>query len=127
MSDLAEFLLARIAADEEAAKRAAFGYGAGWTSASDDVDDWSAVHADGKRDMVGCEDRDVTRHIARHDPDRVLRRCEADRRIVEQLWLYVAHPDPTSSDPSGTQALWIIKTLALPYADHPDYDPSWRP
>jgi hypothetical protein len=64
-------------------------------------------------------------HIARHDPARVLAECAAKRRIVEQLWSYVARPDPTSSDPSGTQALWIIKTLALPYADHDGYDPSW--
>jgi hypothetical protein len=24
-------------------------------------------------------------------------------------------------------ALWLLRTLALPYADHPDYDPAWSP
>jgi hypothetical protein len=56
---------------------------------------------------------------------RLLAECEARRRIVKQLWAYVARPDPASSDPSGMQALWIVKTLAQPYSGHKDFQPEW--
>jgi len=46
------------------------------------------------------------------DPGRVLAECEAKRSIVELI-----------SSP-GPQAL---RLLALPYADHPDYLPEWKP
>jgi hypothetical protein len=58
---------------------------------------------------VGC-DPDTQAHIARHDPARVLTECEAKRAIVELI-----------SSP-GPQAL---RLLALPYADHADYQPEW--
>ena len=64
----------------------------------------------------------------RHDPigeeeafaadaaNRVLADCEAKRRIVE---VATAH---------GTlQSIEILSLLALPYADHPDYQEDWRP
>jgi hypothetical protein len=43
------------------------------------------------------------------EPERWLAECEAKRRILEEH----EHACPT------TQA------LALPYADHPDYDQAW--
>lgn len=33
-------------------------------------------------DLISTGDRDVAYHIVRHDPAAVLRRCEADRRIL---------------------------------------------
>jgi hypothetical protein len=65
--------------------------------------------------------RDDWPHI---DPSRVLAECEAKRR-------FLLLPDP--DDPSGfTDGWWaahyaVTKLLASPYADHPDYDPAWRP
>ncbi|MGH9252637.1 MAG: DUF6221 family protein [Acidimicrobiales bacterium] len=50
-------------------------------------------------------------HIARHDPARVSADVEAKRRIMK-----VAEFE-----------LDILELLALPYADHPDYDEAWRP
>ena len=48
--------------------------------------------------------------------NRVLADCEAKRRIVE---VATAH---------GTlQSIEILSLLALPYADHPDYQEDWRP
>lgn len=47
---------------------------------------------------------------------RVLAECEAKRRIVAEV--LPTHPD---YDP-----LYVQKALALPYADHPDYDEAWR-
>jgi hypothetical protein len=65
----------RAAADrlEDLAKRAAFGWGAEWTARNADEGDleWSVVDSDGKRDMVGSEDGDITALIATMDPATV--------------------------------------------------------
>ena len=50
-------------------------------------------------------------------PTRWLAECAAKRRIVE--W---HQPDDVCDDACHT-----LRLLALPYADHPDYDESWRP
>jgi len=70
------------------------------------------------------------RHIARHDPARVLAECEAKRRIVERCKWAVEHPD--YADDMELAANWndaydTLCDLATIYADHPDYDESWRP
>jgi hypothetical protein len=125
--DLATFLLACIAEDEEAAKRAAFGWGAEWLAEHDSAEDWSTVHADGKRDMVGCEDPDVPEHIARHDPARVLAECEAKRRIVAHWPDPFGNWDHTQASAAKAVKDHALRALALPYADHPDYRDEWRP
>jgi hypothetical protein len=75
----------------------------------------------------------VAGHIARWNPARVLAECEAKRRIVE-------HADTVSSMDRQIESEWgtrssvpwdedegirLLRLLALPYADHPDYDPKW--
>lgn len=84
MTDLADFLLARIA-DDEAVARAA-----GLQSWSNRVP--GMVHADAAHDMrakgyyvAGVDHDEQGTHIARHDPNRVLAECEgaaADREPV---------------------------------------------
>lgn len=139
---LAEFLLARLGEDEAVAREAADsesfeGGNASWCPGwlgtgirhlvrNVDVECYEPGHEDDPA-LCGRPARYAGTHIARHDPARVLVECEAGRRIVEQLWDYVAAPDPTSSDPSGTQALWIVKQLALPYAGHESYREEWKP
>lgn len=123
---LSDFVLARIAEDENAAMRAGFGYGIEWTSDTDSAEDWSVVHADAKRDMVGCEDRDVTQHIARWDPARVLAECEAKRRIVSYADT-MRQLDRSRDEMRTGDARVMLRALSLSYADHPDYDQSWRP
>lgn len=126
---LADFLLARISEDEDDA-----------TLARDDLptDEWTlsdygSVYAGeefdkdglsyGKNDIVQQALADTGRHIARHDPARVLAECGAKRRIVENA----------EGRESGGHVSWpgvwllVLRLLALPYADHPDYDESWRP
>lgn len=69
----------------------------------------------------------VTDHIDPEDPRlphltlaaRVLAECEAKRRIVS---LY----DESTAAHEAIARLPIIRLLALPYANHPDYDPVWR-
>jgi hypothetical protein len=68
-------------------------------------------------------------------PDRIVAECEAKRRIVE-------HADVVSDMDGRIEGEWgargsvpwgedegvmLLRMLALPYADHPDYRPAWRP
>lgn len=102
MMTLSEFLLARIAEDEEAQRSES-----GW----------------------GRCDAPESYHWG---PARVLAECEAKRRIVEDAihqrqWI---DSDPGAGD-GGKGRLYcyddVVAILALPYADHPDYDESWKP
>jgi hypothetical protein len=127
MSDLAEFLLARIAEDEEAARRAG---SESWLHRSlmRHPTSRQSVYAEG-REIAEVEHADGW-HIARHDPARVLAECEAKRRIVGHLMRCLQPDEPDISpqyDDGYIDALdFALKLLALPYADHPDYDPAWR-
>src|SRR5690242_1162971 len=116
MSDLIEFLLARIAEDERVVR-------------------YASVNA-----------HQPTLHLDTNgypvmDPARVLAECEAKRRIIAALDMTpcpcqraercVIHDasagppaleryvDPVTDD--------VLAALALPYADHPDYREEWRP
>lgn len=72
------------------------------------------------------------RHIARHDPARVLAEVTAKRAIVE------LH-EPYASESHGGAACWVcgpggfpwpcttLRLLALPFADHSDYREEWKP
>lgn len=84
-------------------------------------------------------------HITRHDPARVLRDVEAKRRLLhvharEHACLNLTGRGDTSTVDSRPWELWeewdtremdgvclVLRLLALPYSDHPDYDPSWSP
>jgi hypothetical protein len=108
--NLEEFLLARIAEDKRIATEAA-----------------------------GAPEDDASRFAARFDPARILAECKAKRRLL--LACREARPDlhflgrrtggvadfPLSPrDPHQLAAL-TLALLALPYADHHDYRPEWRP
>ena len=96
--NLTEFLLARIAEDEAAAKAAR-----GWQTGSRHEGqplDWSI-------------------HMDRWSPDRVLAEVEAKRQMVEWYQAVAASSYKTS--------MGFLTRLALPYADHPDYQQEWRP
>jgi hypothetical protein len=54
------------------------------------------------------------RHMGTWDPARVLAECEAKREIVQWYGGALAEHEPA------------LRLLAAVYADHPDYDPSWR-
>jgi hypothetical protein len=60
-------------------------------------------------------------HIARHDPARVLADVAAKRAILNAAVMLLV------DDAEDEEAAEIVKNLALPYADHPDYQESWRP
>ena len=113
---LIEFLLARIAEDEAVARKASRQKIAG------PLIRWNADSAVlMNSEMLEAPDR---AHIARHDPARVLAECDAKRRIIaDSMGL---GPDGELRFPSRQHG-YPVRCLALPYADHPDYQPEWRP
>lgn len=98
MSDLTEFLLARIAEDEEAARS---------------CEDWPECDP-----VYGCQ-----AHLL---PSRALAECEAKRHILEIAVPTVGvSNDFARGWDVGTS--FAVRLLAEVYADHPDYREEWRP
>jgi len=83
---LSDFLLARIAEDEEGAPRHLFDRERGG--------------------LIGIR-------------ERILAECEAKRRIVAEC----GKPMMTFYGPTEKH---VMRLLALPYADHPDYREEWK-
>jgi len=104
MSALTEFLLARIAEDDEAAQAAL---------PDDPADEpYSFWGFDGE--LAGRFE--TGHHALRWSPRRALAECEAKRKIVG---------DPEHR--GGVMYDYFLLLLAAVYSDHPDYQPGWRP
>ena len=93
MTDLVEFLRARLDEDEQAAQRANAMADHAWASSSDEVIRTA-------RGELGSF----------YDPARVLREVEVKREIVKLHGI-----------------VHTLRLLAMPYADHPDYQQEWEP
>lgn len=106
MSDLSDFLLARIAEDEAAASEL-------HELACDLVQQGVVDPAFGWRCTCGR-------------PARILMECGAKRQFVEEHGAWVRH-----SGESGVATVQVLtralRYLALSNADHPDYRDDWRP
>ena len=135
MTDLMEFLRARLDEDERAARECA---GAPWSTPIP-----GQIHVDAKAiadnklalgqlgyvaTVLHEQDR---QHITRHDPARVLREVEAKRRIIERYEEYSQFDQGTSRDRlfSSLREAYLdaCRIHAAVYADHPDYRKEWRP
>jgi len=64
----------------------------------------------------------VTRPDFARMSQHMLAECEAKRSMIDIL-------APIAADlwPSTELAKHVLAVMALPYADHPDYLPEWRP
>jgi hypothetical protein len=148
MTDLIEFLRARLD-DIEQTARAALRDPQYLVDDHATVDDgvWRAgshPHDECAVDGVGIRIYDEgghtaeqARHIALHDPARELAEVDAKRRILDEVVdeatgldmsvdgdRRVGPRDTTTEPYLGTV---LLRLLALPYADHPDYREEWRP
>ena len=155
MSDLTEFLLARIAEDEAIAQDAMCDGNGKWASWNRSWDDagWRDLAADGER--ITALPTSIDEHVCRHDPVHILAECEAKRRIValHESWpTLVQTPDKFEYDDGdldtyvmrvSREMAWMttreyvarfgtdpptapmLAMLALPYVDHADYDEEW--
>lgn len=117
---LVEFLEARIAEDELMATAAIEG-AADWhvLYAYRDIKDGDGgyvVQADGLYPTVG-----QAAHIARHSPARILRQCEAARRVIAEYLRLEAVGDL----PGRSVAEIALKQLASAHSDHADFDLGW--
>ena len=82
-----------------------------------------SVHSEAGEAVLGEEESvpfSLAVHISEHDPARVLREIDAKRQIVDRYAWLREHGDTGG-------AAWILQALALPYADRPGYQESWRP
>jgi hypothetical protein len=147
VDDLIEFLRARLDDDEQVARAAG---GDRWVERMGDVTSEALDKGDyGPRGYwvasasFSCEGEAEAlheghaAHIARHDPARVLAEVDAKRRILDEVVdeatgldmsvdgdRRVGSRDTTTEPYLGTV---LLRLLALPYADHPDYREEWRP
>lgn len=121
MVELVEFLAARLDEDEQVARAAdsKLGYLVGA------VDYW---FPEAERDE---------QHAVRHAPGRVLAEVDAKRRSVALHHAELVEAKSPDGDDRAVLWCWecdgeafpcrTLRLLALPYADHPDYDEAWRP
>lgn len=127
---LADFLLARIAEDEAAARSA---HPSPWKHSPWHPGRFACIEAPasmhgGNRVVILSKDPDSVMsvpHILRWEPARVLAECEAKRRIVE---IHQIGNDPCDEHDASMRSIpcETLQLLALPYADHRDYQQEWR-
>lgn len=131
MSDIVEFLLARISEDEDVAQRL-----------SDDLKNQIEA-SDLKGDELGpltpqrmlkaqlwahFDGQTRWRNFARGQyiarlasPERTLAECAAKRRIVTAASGWMG-----DGGEGGYVSEQVLRNLSQPYADHPDFDPDWK-
>jgi hypothetical protein len=131
--DLADFLLARITEDENTARGSTAGpwrwfpgragLPAFLESTGARARHWvegqsfeapTVVLGTNQGSMLRVRGRDAE-HIAAWHPTRVLAECRAKRQLVESV----------GADDAAREV--VLRTLAVVYADHPDYSEDWRP
>ena len=143
MTTITEFLTARWDEDEAVAREATDGP---WAVRPNGDSPW--VIRDGRPEVwlaITSSDPGAPRaanadHIALHDPTRVLADIAAKRAIVglhpatgwrgrkgrEKLCETCGDPDGWDQAEPVDWPCPTLRTLAQPYAEHPDYDPDWR-
>jgi hypothetical protein len=144
VTSIVDFLRARLDDDEQVAQAAG---GDRW-ALQGHPSETIAVY-DSARDPVvydeGYPTDEQAEHIARHDPARVLAEVDAKRRILDEYALVarlhdeaaarisVASPRPAGADLDTWSRSQhelpiydgVLRLLALPHRDHPDYRPEW--
>jgi hypothetical protein len=108
VDDLIAFLRARFDEDEQVAR------------AAHEPGGWQMRFAHEIDGVAVTEDPLYTKHIARWDPARVMAEVEAKRRA-----LGLVLPGRYEGG-YGEACLDVLRLLALPYIDHPDYRNEWR-
>lgn len=129
---LPEFLALRLAEDERMAKAVA---GSGhWSPYIEGGDDGWAIEDDEAGDpgaIIG--DEAMAKHIARHDPARVLREVEARRRLIHRYERAVAASESVVAFVNGQDdgyrqaCLDATRDAVEEYDGHPEYLEEWRP
>ncbi|MBM4549356.1 hypothetical protein GS445_06580 [Rhodococcus hoagii] len=133
MSDIVEFLRARLDEDEQtatAAVAATFGGCPTWTSKDDGTGRQTHGYAMADHTAICGHDGDdvllpVADHIARHDPARVLREVEAKRRVINGWSDPFGNLNAEQADAARVEKARVLHSLAAVYSDHPEYQQEW--
>ena len=108
--ELTEFLLARIAEDGE------------------EIGAWTHRDEGAGPNGLGWAEVGAISEVLMISHGRMLRECEAKRRVVDVHSPDHLEPDicATCSSHAEGYPCRTLLFLALPYADHPDFDEDWR-
>lgn len=81
--------------------------------------------------------RNEHRHVTRYDPHRMALEIDVKRRILDVCAPTLIDVTPICTDPAaprqtipGASEPWglpVLRLLALPYSNHPDYREEWKP
>ncbi len=139
MDDLVQWLRGQLDEDERIARAAAWcDEAASWHAEpspfgardkgqrwyiEDAMDDGVVTHVD----PAASDDEGVARHLARHDPARVLREVDAKRQIIAEHDVYGRGLGGRMDCQSLDFPCRTLRLLALPYADRPGYRAEWKP
>jgi hypothetical protein len=148
MNDLVTWLSAQLDEDERIAVAAAslcgcHGPAPEWDFADDDNGGRIAIrdnpHPDIRQRLTGRWNRSyndlfIARHIAHHDPARVLAEVAAKQEVLDHAKEWAATlrhtPDGWTEQTATAYRMameWTLRLLAAPYADRPGYREEWRP
>jgi hypothetical protein len=116
---LVDFLRARLDEDEAVARAATSGP---WSAVEGSSGAWW-VELPNLGDVALDLHGENARHIARHDPARVLADVKAKRAIVGLGICLACDVEGQPCDHADE----TLRHLASVYADHPDYDATWEP
>ncbi|AVH60035.1 MULTISPECIES: DUF6221 family protein [Streptomyces] len=137
--ELVDFLRARLDEDEALAREAPKGP---WHigNAVDPTQPCNVHTFPGARPVADGLNWLVAEHIARHDPARVLAEVDVKRQLIARGGPFCTSDcDEPGNEPMDPDTNWTTplehhldcaayeaaKLMALPYADHPDFDPAW--
>ncbi|MER5600544.1 DUF6221 family protein [Streptomyces sp. NPDC002265] len=138
MDELVQWLVEQLDEDERIAKAAAEDVGVPeWTGSDESGHAWRYQHGGVWGDHDGlCSDapevvatnyKTLQRHIASHDPARVLQEIDAKRRIIAEHDINGRQLGDHMDCQSYDFPCLTLRLLALPYADRPSYRDEWRP
>ncbi len=145
MTDLPDFLAARIYEDECTAREIGLSYpgvdtpanGREWKQDGYMIMADTPKSTDGYVLDVGVDGACWTglpEHVARWDPARVLLECQAKRGILLHYMAQKRRAEALNRAHADNPAIFYpepwdlsLRYLALPYRDHPDWQESWQP
>ncbi|MBF6213753.1 hypothetical protein IU487_22305 [Nocardia puris] len=117
-----EFIRARLDEDEQIARAAAERRGQWWTAVDPfSGDDPDRVEGSGSSAVAYDSAAEPARHIARHDPARVLRQAPVLRAVVELIEGMVSATKQIEAENA------VLYPLAAIWDQHPDYLEEWKP
>lgn len=121
MTNIVDFLHARLDEDEQAARDASGVVGgADWVVRNVP---YEGIAFFSDHDGVVGHRNATTMHAELHSPSRVLREVDAKRRIIELAGAISCSGAEFAEQDYQT----LTRSLAAVYSDHPDYQADWAP